>query len=258
MKNLKIILFVLMFGLILNACKKDANTTPVPASQYPYKVRMTDAPGPYDAVYIDLQAVEVTGVNGKAVTLNVNAGIYNLLDFSNGMDTLIASGTLEVSAVEQIRLILGTNNSVVIDSVSYPLSTPSADQSGLKLQVHQTLQAGVTYSVLVDFDANKSIVDEGNGSYKLKPVLRTIETATSGSIKGKILPSGISAVVTATSSTNITYSTNVSANGDFILMGLPADTYVLTITPSKPLNVATIGNVVVVIGSTTDVGIINL
>jgi hypothetical protein len=34
-----------------------------------------------------------------------------------------------------------------------------------------------------DFD-NKSIVKLGNGGYKLKPVIRTVETAISGAIKG--------------------------------------------------------------------------
>src|SRR6478609_338584 len=176
MRKLPIILSFIMMGFIMNSCKKDKEETAV-KSTYPYNIRMTDGPGPYSAVYIDLQGVEITGNDGKAVLMNVHKGIYNLLNFSNGIDTLIASGILEVATVQQIRLILGPNNSVVIDSVSYPLSTPSAEQSGLKLQVHQTLQAGVLFHVLLDFDANQSIVDEGNGSYKLKPVIRTIVAA---------------------------------------------------------------------------------
>src|SRR5206468_51295 len=132
---------------------------------------------------VDVQGVELTGSGGKTATMNVNKGVYNLLAFSNGIDTLIATGTMEVTTVEQVRLILGTNNSVVVNGTSYPLATPSADQSGLKLQVHQTLQAGVQYNLLLDFDANTSIVSEGNGSYKLKPVIRTIDMAISGSIK---------------------------------------------------------------------------
>jgi hypothetical protein len=234
----------------MNSCKKE-NTK----NSYPYAVRMTDVPGPYNAVNIDLQGVAITGNDGKEVTMNVHAGIYNLLNFSNGIDTLIASGSLEVATVQQIRLILGTNNTVVVNNVSYPLSTPSADQSGLKLQVHQTLQAGVLYSVLLDFDANKSIVETGNNTYKLKPVIRTIETAISGSIKGKITPAGTSAFVTATSSTNLTYSSNVSATGDFIVMGLPAGIYSITITPASPLLPITINNITVTTGVTTNAGI---
>jgi hypothetical protein len=52
---------------------------------------------------------------------------------------IVPTDTLEISKVQQIRLILGTRNTVVLD-ITYPLSTPSAEQSGLKLQVNQTLQ----------------------------------------------------------------------------------------------------------------------
>jgi hypothetical protein len=68
--------------------------------------------------------------DGKAIALNVKSGIYNLLNFSNGLDTLIAIGTLNIATVQQIRLILGLNNSVVVNNVSHPLSTPSAEQLG--------------------------------------------------------------------------------------------------------------------------------
>jgi hypothetical protein len=250
MKKLNVILSMLMLVLIMTSCSKNNDNV-----SYTYHVAMTDAPGPYDAVYVDVKGVEITGSNGNAVALNVKSGIYNLLNFSNGIDTLIATGTLNVSSVQQIRLILGTNNSVVIDGTSYPLSTPSADQSGLKLQVHQTLQAGVIYTVLLDFDANQSIVQTGNGTYKLKPVIRTIETPISGSIKGKISPIGTMAVVTATSNiTGLSYSSNVVATGDFIIMGLPAGTYSITVTPSLPLLPITQQNIVVTTGVTANVG----
>ena len=253
MKKINVILSIIMLSLIMSSCKKSDST-----STYPYNVRMTDTTGPYDAVFIDLQGVEITGNDGKAVQMNVHAGTYNLLNFSNGMDTLISTGTLNVATVNQIRLILGSDNSVVIDGVSYPLSTPSADQTGLKLQVHQTLQAGVLYSVLLDFDASQSIVVEGNGNYVLKPVIRTIETAISGAIKGNILPAGTSAIITATSSASASYSSNVNSAGDFLLMGLPSGTYSVTVTPALPLNPFTQSNITVTNGVTTDIGTITL
>jgi hypothetical protein len=251
MKKIKIILSFIVLGIIMTSCNNNDET----ASNYPYAVKMTDAPGPYQAVNVDLIGVEVTGNGGETVMLNVKKGIYNLLDLTNGKSTLIATDTLQISKVEQIRLILGTNNTVVVDNTTYPLSTPSAEQSGLKLQVHQTLEQGIMYNVLLDFDANKSIVNTGNGAYKLKPVVRTIETAISGNIKGKITPVGSLAVVTAVDAvTNLSYSTSVSATGEFLLMGLPSGTYTVTVTPVFPLLPVIKSTIVVTVGNTTDLG----
>jgi hypothetical protein len=254
MNSIKIFFVIAIFSLMTASCKKSS-----PSGTSSFAVRMTDAPGNFSAVYIDLQSVIVTGGSGGDVTLNVHPGIYNLLDFSNGIDTLIASGNLQVGSVEQVRLVLGSNNSVVVNGQSYPLSTPSAQQSGLKLQVHQTLEAGVSYSLLLDFDANQSVVLQGNGSYLLKPVIRTVEAAVSGSISGLINPISAMVVVTATdNASGISYSSVTQVNGQFLLSGLPAGIYSVTITPPSPLLPVTMTNVMVTTGVKTNVGTINL
>lgn len=253
MKKILLIASFIVFGITLNSCSSDSTT-----GTYAYNVRMTDAPGPYEEVNIDLKSVEVTGSNGQTVLLNTTAGIYNLLEFSNGLSTLIATSELSDAKVSQIRLILGANNTVVVGGVSYPLSTPSAEQSGLKLQVNQTLLADIQNEILLDFDANASIVKTGNGTYKLKPVVRTIVTAITGNIKGSITPIGTLAVVTATSSTAVEYSSSVNALGQFQISGLPAGSYTFTVTPLLPLLPVTQTNVVVVAGVNTNLGVIAL
>jgi len=110
MKKLNCILSIIMLGFILNSCTNDSTK-----DSYPVAIKMTDAPGPYQAVLVDLQGVEITGSGGQTVALNVKKGIYNLLDLTNGVSTLIATDTLETSKIEQIRLVLGTNNSVKVN-----------------------------------------------------------------------------------------------------------------------------------------------
>ncbi|MFV5700187.1 DUF4382 domain-containing protein [Flavobacterium sp. ZT3R17] len=70
------------------------NTNDETNSSYPYTVRLTDAPGPYDKVNVNIQGVEVTSDTGQTVTLNLTKGVYNLLYFSNGISTLIATDLL--------------------------------------------------------------------------------------------------------------------------------------------------------------------
>ncbi len=245
------IMFATFIGLLFlqfTSCDSEKDT-----EKSHLTVRMTDAPANYDAVMVDVKSVEIIGNGGTTVLLNANAGIYNLLDFSNGLDTMIASGDLEAGSISQIRLILGTNNSILVDGVVYPLSTPSAEQSGLKLQVNQTFEPGVDYYILLDFDANQSVVKTGNGAYKLKPVIRTINTAITGSIIGSISPIGENIVVTATSN-GISYSSVTNANGKFLISGLPSGTYSITVTPALPLLPVTITAKTVVVGVSTDLG----
>ena len=118
MKKLILIPLMIVFAISLNSCNNDSSSS----GSYSYKVRMTDDPGPYSEVNVDIQSVQVIGAGGQTVSLNTNAGIYNLLDFSNGADTLIASSTLNSAAVSQIRLILGPNNTIVLDGVTYPIN----------------------------------------------------------------------------------------------------------------------------------------
>ena len=50
-------------------------------------------------------------MNDSIIEISSNPGIYNLLDFTNGKDTLIADAELSGGSNSQIRLILGDNNS---------------------------------------------------------------------------------------------------------------------------------------------------
>lgn len=251
MKKLILIACIIISAITLNSCNDDSE------KNYPYQARLTDAPGPYDSVNIDLIGVEVTGSNGSTVALNTTVGMYNLLDFSNGLNTIIATSTLHDARVNQIRLILGPNSTVVVDGVTYPLNTPSAEQSGLKLLVNQTLQEDIQNDILIDFDANVSIVQTGAGAYKLKPVLRTVVTAVSGIVQGSITPVGTMAVVSAMGN-GVVYSSNVSDLGGFQILGLPAGLYTLTVIPALPLLPYTDVNVVVTAGATTAVGVVAL
>jgi len=251
MKTLKFFILALTVSMLWVSCKKDdaKSTTPV-------KVRMTDAPASFQQVNVDIIGVEFNMNNGTMVNLNVNEGIYNLLDFANGLDTLIASADVPSGSLSQVRLILGPNNSVMVGDITYPLSTPSAMQSGLKLNVHSTLVPDVEYILLLDFDANQSVVIKGNGEYQLKPVIRTMSVATSGSVNGFISTTlALPATISATDGIN-TYTTVTDASGHFLMQGLPAGTYTFIITPESPFLAVSITNVTVTVGVLTELGTI--
>ncbi|HEX9512229.1 MAG TPA: DUF4382 domain-containing protein [Puia sp.] len=217
---------------IFLSCNKGSNSSSGNSGVSRLEVRLTDGPASYDAVYIDIQKVEVnvssdtgTSAGWQAVTL-LRPGVYNLLNFSNGIDTLLAAADLPAGQVSQIRLVLGNNNSVVQKGQSYPLKTPSAQQSGLKLNIHATLTAGIVYRLWIDFDANRSIVSAGNsGKYLLKPVIRTYSEAIGGSIKGFVLPPDAQSQVWAAQGTDTLLALPDSASGYYFFGGVNAGSW---------------------------------
>jgi len=252
MKSIKNLTLVLALSAVLFACKKDSNSS----GTTPVSVRMTDAPGNYQEVNVDIIGVEFTSDKNVVFNLNVKAGVYNLLDFANGIDTLIASANAPSGKLSQVRLILGTNNTVKVDGVVYPLATPSAMQSGLKLKVSKTLEPNIEFNLLLDFDANQSIVKKGNGEYQLKPVIKTVSVSTSGSIHGNVVTTLAWPATVSINNGIDTFATTTNTTGYFLLKGLPAGIYTATIIPLTPFNTKTISSINVSVGVVTELGAI--
>ncbi len=171
-------LFIPVFSALLiagisNSCSKhDSNSR----GNAKLSVRMVDAPGDFQQVNVEVLEVMVHNEFDGWISLPTNAGVYDLLTLQDDVSaTLVNQGELPDGKINQFRLILGTDNTVMVDSVMHDISTPSAQQSGLKLNVKETFDANETYEIVVDFDAEKSIVKKGNGEYSLKPVLKLLE-----------------------------------------------------------------------------------
>lgn len=245
----------LLLSVFWLACSDDDQTAKL-------EVRLTDAPGDYQEVNIDIQSVEVHSSEGNQnsgwTTLDVREGVYNILKLTNGLDTLLATAELPVGRISQIRLILGNNNSVKVGGVTKPLSTPSAQQSGLKLNLQAELTEGITYTITLDFDAARSIVDKGNGTYSLKPVIRALETATSGAIKGTVTPLEAAPAVFAIAGTDTVATAYTDETGKFILRSIPAGSYTVSFDPKTGYLPLQKQSVNVTLGNITDLGTVTI
>lgn len=226
------------------------------------KVYLTDDPAAYDKVVIDVRDVQINVTNdstgGWQSLSTVAAGPYDLLKLVNDHDTLLAHSDIPTGTIHQMRLVLGPNNYVVVGGTQYPLQTPSAQQSGLKLNIQQAVTSGVLYTITLDFDAGRSIVKTGNGNYILKPVIRTVFNAVGGSIKGVVTPSSFTTNVSAINGTD-TFSTFTSSTGNYLIKGLPAATYSLRFVPGDTTYVIdTRSGIAVTTGNVTTVDTVHL
>jgi hypothetical protein len=256
--NLEILLLTLLLCFFLTGCNNNDDDDNAQTSRV--SVRMSDAPGDYDEVNVEVLDVKIksnseTGEEGWVSIGNITPGIYNLLDLTGGVNVLLADNQVPSGYLGQIRLILGEHNTVIKDGVTYPLKTPSAQQSGLKLQVNQTLVSGATYDFLLDFDVEHSVVVQagGSGNYNLHPVIRVSTTATSGAIKGIVTPIAVQSLVSVQVG-DVTVSAYTNELGVFQLNGIPTGTYTVTITPdvSSGLTPLVVPNILVVNGQITN------
>ena len=94
MKKILVPFFLLtaVISVVFVACSKDNSS-----KSSTVKVRLTDNPYNAQEVNVDIQQVRVKfsedSINGWA-NLDTHAGVYNLLGLQNGVDTLLAVGTI--------------------------------------------------------------------------------------------------------------------------------------------------------------------
>lgn len=255
-------LALLFTGLaILTGCQKDNNSSAGETTKV--EIRMTDAPGNFDKINLSVKEI-ILFSEGKPYTFAVTTGIFNILDFRMGSskpDILVASGEMPSGEITEIRLVLNdSGNTIVVDGVSQALTVPSGQSSGwkVKLKANPSLVPDVTYSLLLDFDAAKSIVSAGNGKYLLKPVVRGITEATSGLVSGTVLPLLSHPEVLVITGTDTVGTVADPLTGKFTVGGLSAGTYSVTFMPVVGYRDSTITNVNVAIGQNTSLGTITL
>lgn len=226
----KLFLLTALCLIAFTACDNDEKNENKGKAQI--EVRLTDAPAPYDEVNIDIIGISLHVTNdefsGWEELSLLYPGIYNLLDYQNGVDTLLAAYDIPAGKISQIRLLLGENNTIVKEGVVYPLKTPSAQQSGLKLNFHDELVADVLYKLWIDFDAARSIAETGSGKFQLKPVIRAYAEAISATgIRGSVFPAEGYNQVDAILGTD-TLTSYPDSKGNYQFLGLiPANTWEL-------------------------------
>lgn len=212
-------------------------------------VSLTDAPAcGFSAVNVTVVKVRVhqsssasdTDTGWTDITLNPARKI-DLLGLTNGVLDNLGETPLRAGHYTQLRLVLDPNtavglaNSVVpAGGVETALVTPSAVQNGIKLVNEFDVAAGQRVDLVLDFDACKSIVKRGNGTYALKPVIKVVPSVLNG-IDGFIDTAllGSSVMVTAQQNGAVIRSTAPNATtGEFFLARLATGNYDVVLTAS--------------------------
>jgi hypothetical protein len=260
-----VVAFLLIAAAIVS-CQKNINAD-IPAGTSNVRVFLTDGPVNFEHAFIDVQMAEVKVEKDSCIgtghhsgddidggsgddssghdgnddssssddndgcevweTLQINAGVYDLLEFRNGVDAMLASGSIPKGELKTIRITLGNNNSVVIDSVSYPLVLKGNNKVVIKLEdIEKTDDRNLKLNL--DFDLAASI-REHNGQFELRPRIKSFNEIKSGRVEGKVLPRDANAIVTLIGDKD-TLSAIPNNDGEFKIRGIHSSKFDLQFT----------------------------
>jgi len=256
-------LFVLLPVFFLISCSHNNKSSGTETSRL--QIALTDSPFPNaKEVWVDVRQIEIlqNGNDQPLILDGAHPGLYNLLAFTNGKDTLLADATIPAGTISQIRLVLGDNNYIVTtDGQQLALKTPSGQESGLKVQIHQDVAGGILYRLVLDFDAGKSIVKAGNsGNYLLKPVLRILSLKPSGgNIQGVVVPDSVHTAIFAISGGDTIASTFTNGiDGKYLIKDVPEGNYSLSFVPTDTTFLPATSSAAVTLGQVTIVDTVHL
>lgn len=213
------------------------------------KASVNSAAGDNDSTFVDL----TPGLSAKPMQIDLLGQANNQCFLAS----LGATTQLQAGNYQQIRIFLADNSATVAGNAcnssancvvlsaggNYPLQLSSESKTGIKIPSGQianggfNISAGQTKDLDIDFSTCISIVQEGNGQYRLKPVLHAGEVSTtSTSINGTVVDSvtgnpinGSALVALEQKDPNgidrVFMSTMATSAGSFVFCPLPSGTY---------------------------------
>jgi hypothetical protein len=158
---------------------------------------------------------------------------------------MLGTAEIQPGSYQQIRILLADNSATVSgnqcgssancvmltadpSNTPQPLQLSSESQTGIKIPPGQiaggqfTIAAGESKDLDVDFNACESIVAQGNGKYRLKPVLHAGEVATQAALSGTVIDGATQAPIVG-GTTVVALEQNDGAGVDRVVMETVTD-----------------------------------
>ena len=219
--------------------------------------------GPYSHIYLTIVDVKVStnanAADNDSSFVDLTPNLKNapvqvdmlgsaVANNSCFLASLGASTPLTAGSYQQIRIFLADNstttkpannqcgnsavNCVMLTGSTTPqtLQLSSEVQTGIKIPSGQIstgsfkANAGATQTLNIDFDACASVVVEGNGTFRLKPVLHAGEVSATAStqVSGKVVDKATNAAIAG--KVVVALEQKDSANVDRVVMQMVANT----------------------------------
>jgi len=271
-RKIYLILGLFIFLVGLQSCSNNTVNNDTARVQ----LKLIDAPGDYLEVNVEIVDILFNDSENeggwKSFELSEGKTYPLMVDLTKliaGNSLLLTDQIMPAGMLKQIRLVLGENNTLVIDGSEnvVHLDTPSAMQSGLKLNIDTELEAGFSYTFILDWDVQKSIVAAGSSNkYNLKPVIKVNTEVNSGAISGSVIQvvdnveidqQNVSVLLTDDGVNE--WSTVTNEKGEFLFQGIPSGNNIYDLKIEREgFETIELNNISVEVGVITDLGILEL
>jgi hypothetical protein len=271
----KISLLLLTTILLAFGCKKEEfepGTNPTPGA---FKVYMTDSPGDFEAMHVQITKVDAY-IEGRGwVNLNNQTQTVNVLSLTNGAQMELTQSSdmdaeagvysrLRITFGDQNRLTLGAAATLalggtVVNGVGYFDLQWGSSPREYEVEIDETVSEKYGADVLLDFNVAQSVYYDAN-QFIFKPMMTVINDAQTG-VRGHV--SGAVHAMATLSNESGSFSSAINAQGDFLIRGMSDGVYTLTVVRERLLTdlsepePKTISGVVIASGEITSVGTIN-
>ncbi|ULQ54601.1 DUF4382 domain-containing protein [Flavihumibacter fluvii] len=277
-------LLLLLTITVFYACQKETSSNAgmiVPVNAGKLSVYLTDGPYDFQKVLVDIKSIDVKldtchrfgdadndddeqyegnrDSSGNCIIwtpLQINPGVYDLLQLRNGVDTLLGTTAIPQGKIRAVKITMGTNNSIMADSVVSPLNIWK-DKNFVIIKIrneHLDSVALNNFHLFLDFNLAKSIQFD-NGTYWLRPYLKPFCRSNSGEIEGKVRPDSAYGMITAFNATDTANALpDHNREGEFKIRGLKEGSYSVLITGKNGYRDTTIKEVRVFNSMETDLG----
>jgi len=168
MKTKRLLLVPVIFLSFTFSCKeKEIKFSPV-------HFYLMDSPSGFDSINIHIKKIEANVITDSAVWVPVDTKdtMVNVFHLQDSITLQVAHDNVPMGLLKRIRFILGTDNSVVVKGISYPLQLPATGSPALLIDIDKKLNE-VFNGFILDFDASQSIIED-SGSYRLEPVIKLL------------------------------------------------------------------------------------
>ncbi len=250
---------VVMLLLMAVSCKKELSSgEDIPAGKSKLTVFLTDDPSLiFDSVFIDIMLLEVkVEAPGGAEfwdTLPIRTGVYNILKFRNGVDTLLTTAYIPGGEIKKLRLTLGNRNSVMKNGTSFPLFLHNNNRQVI-IDIPDIDRIDPNnFRIWIDFDGHGSVIRLRDNQFELRPRIHSFNNSRGGKLEGEVKPgAALPAIIKVIAGNDTLLAVTDNHDGKFKVRGISSPSVKVIIIPSNGYKDSTISNVLIRPGKETE------